>query len=260
MLLRLFGIYSSTYFEVFAVQLKFLLALLLQQSKEVLNCKTTYREARLRDKVMGRLQDIAGMHVVMVGIAILHVTILNMMQHGFQHARGNLEQKNFKNHQKLPGPIFIGKFNHLSFKGDGAMSLSFIEQRGHHLLHLEAVREEPLRLQRLQLQQQFLLDLRLLLNFLYCMSADQSWMGRSKIYQVGIGNKGHQKGLNWPSWKVYLVLVQASMSCQQFVGQVPQWLMFTDAVESESIEIPVVHTLEVPNESLDFQGCFQEGK
>ena len=93
MLLRLFGIYSSTYFEVFAVQLKFLLALLLQQSKEVLNCKTTYREARLRDKVMGRLQDIAGMHVVMVGIAILHVTILNMMQHGFQHARGNLEQK-----------------------------------------------------------------------------------------------------------------------------------------------------------------------
>ena len=73
-------------------------------------------------------------------------------------------------------------------------------------MHLEAVREEPLMAVEAAPPAAIFVRLEIATEF-FILSADQSWMGRSKIYQVGIGNKGHQKGLNWPSWKVYLVLV-----------------------------------------------------
>ena len=85
------------------------------------------------------------------------------------------------------------------------MSLSFIEQRGHHLLHLEAV----LRPRRLLSTSNFV-RLEIATEF-FIMSAEQSWIldFGVKYIRWELGAKATKKGQFRPLWEslLYLVLV-----------------------------------------------------
>ena len=54
----------------------------------------THRESRLRDEVVDRLEDVAGVHVVVVGVAVARVASLHVHQHRLHRQRGNLQQEN----------------------------------------------------------------------------------------------------------------------------------------------------------------------
>jgi hypothetical protein len=54
-------------------------------------CALSYRQPRLRDEVVNGLQDVAGVQVVVVRVAVVRVPHLKVVQHRFQLAGRNLK-------------------------------------------------------------------------------------------------------------------------------------------------------------------------
>ena len=53
--------------------------------------KLAYRQSGLRDEVVDRLKDVAGVQVVVVRVAVVRVAQLQVDQHRLQLARRNLK-------------------------------------------------------------------------------------------------------------------------------------------------------------------------
>ena len=56
------------------------------------NTVPTHRESRLRDEVVDGLEDVACVHVVVVGVAVASVARLHVHQHRLHRQRGNLKE------------------------------------------------------------------------------------------------------------------------------------------------------------------------
>ena len=88
-----------------------------------------------------------------------------------------------------------------------------------------------------------------LLRIIFCMSqgcllgmkaATQRLLPKYTRYILRIEHAYYLSALT----NTYLVLMQATMSCQQFVSYITQRGSFAGSIETKCVEVPVVHSLQ----------------